>query len=814
VVNAYRRNLPFDQFTIEQLAGDLLPDANLDQKVASGFNRCLPTTSEGGAIPAEYEAIYAKDRVETMSAVWLGLTTGCASCHDHKFDPITQRDFYSLTAFFRNNTMPAMDGNVMDTPPSLFVPAVDDRERWTALQAEIAKVVAQQESRAKSAEFQTAFEHWLDTTKGLVPSRHDRHLALHLPLTDGKPIAGNRGSVGGPKEASPGDSADPEPASISGPYGPALRINELDLVVGPPVAFMREGAESFGFLLRVDDAANGTLLSCKSDEPKSAGWELLLENGKIGVHVTDGAEGRVNARGVAKAALTLGEWHHVLLVFDAASMRSRNIDVYVDGKAVANSGMSAHMPSDIVPTAPLRLGSREDASGRATAMLRGGDVWVQDLRHYRRGFLLAEAKELADIVAAHEALKVAPAMRTNAVTEVLRSTFLITADESSLALAAELERLRGEEDVLRKRGGITLVMEEKKDSAPFAHILNRGEYSQPGEKVPAATPAVLPPMAAGAPRNRLGLARWLVAPENPLTARVTVNRAWQQFFGNGIVESAGDFGVTGGRPSHPALLDWLAVEFRESGWNYRHLVRLIVTSSTYRQSAAASPRLLEQDPANRLLARGPRHRLDAEELRDQVLAASGLLVTKLGGRPVRPYQPEGIWEEIAMKESTTRFYREDIGDNLYRRSLYTFWKRIAPNPAMDILNAPSREVTCVRRDRTNTPLQALVTLNEPVFVEASRQLAERAMREGTSFNARLESISRRLIGRTFSWTERRVVRRTYDRALALYRQDITAAKTLLGVGASPVDPKLPTAELAAWTIVASQVMNLDESLTR
>jgi hypothetical protein len=814
VLNAYRRNLPFDQFTIEQIAGDLLPEATLDQNVASGFNRCLPTTSEGGAIPAEYEAIYAKDRVETVSAIWLGLTTGCASCHDHKFDPITQRDFYSLAAFFRNNTMPAMDGNVSDTPPSLFVPAVEDRERWTTLQAQIAQVTAEQESRAKSTEFETDFARWLDATKAFVPSRHDRHLALHLPLSDGKPVSSASPGAGGQAGTSPESSAAPDRTSIPGPYGPAPRINELDAVIGPPVAFLREGAESFGFLLRIDDVVSGTLLSCKSDEPKSAGWELLLEDGKIGVHVTDGAGGRVEARGVARAALTLGEWHHVLLVFDAASMRSRNIDVYVDGKAVANSGMSAHMPSDIVPSAPLRLGSREDAFGRATATLRGGDVWVQDLRHYRRGFLLAEAKELADVVAAHEALKVAPAMRTDALTKLLRAAFLVTADEPSLALAERLERLRREEDVLRRRGGVTLVMEEKKDSEPFAHILNRGEYSQPGEKVPAATPAVLPPMPAGAPRNRLGLARWLVAPENPLTARVTVNRTWQQLFGNGLVETAGDFGVTGGRPSHPALLDWLAVEFRESGWNYRQLVRLIVTSATYRQSAAASPRLLEQDPANRLLARGPRHRLDAEELRDQVLAASGLLVAKLGGRPVRPYQPEGIWEEIAMKESTTRFYRQDAGESLYRRSLYTFWKRIAPNPAMDILNAPSREVTCVRRDRTNTPLQALVTLNEPVFVEASRQLAERAMREGTSFNARLETISRRLTGRTFSWTERRVVRRTFDRALALYRRDLTAAKTLLGVGASPVDPNLPAAELAAWTIVASQVMNLDESLTR
>jgi hypothetical protein len=272
--------------------------------------------------------------------------------------------------------------------------------------------------------------------------------------------------------------------------------------------------------------------------------------------------------------------------------------------------------------------------------------------------------------------------------------------------------------------------------------------------------------------------------------------------------------VTGSRPSHPRLLDWLAVEFRESGWDYRRLVRLMVTSATYRQSAVVTPQLLERDPGNRLLARGPRYRLDAEQLRDQALAASGLLVAKVGGPPVRPYQPEGIWEEIAMKESTTRFYRPDQGGNLYRRSLYTFWKRIAPNPAMDILNAPSREVTCVRRDRTNTPLQALVTLNEPLFVEASRHLAARALREGTSVNARLDAISLRLIARTFSRAERAVVRRTLEDALTLYSRDSTAADALLAIGDSPVESDLPRTELAAWTIVASQVMNLDEALTK
>ena len=795
VVGAFHDNMPFDAFTVEQLAGDLLPNATLEQKVASGFNRCLPTTSEGGAIAAEYEAIYAKDRVETMSTVWLGLTTGCAACHDHKFDPITTKDFYALTAFFRNNTMPAMDGNVSDTRPNLFVPARGDRARWTALQAEIE--TARSALQARAGEADADFARWLQTAAGLTAQPADRTVTLQVPLV-------------GP---APGSPAAPTPPTAEGIYGPAPKISGLDLVLGGPVPFLREGAESFGLLVRLDGTPSGTLLSCLGEAAKSSGWELFLENGKVGLHVTDGGD-RVEARGVAAAALAPGVWHHVLLSFDAASMRSRTIEVFVDGKAVANSTVSAHLPVDIVPTAPLRLGARTAATGGAAALLTGGDVWVQDFRRYGRGFAVADSKPLAEVVETHAALKAPADKRTAAQKKLLRAHFLATADAPSLPLAASLDRLLAADEAIRRRGGVTLVMEEKKDSEPFAHVLTRGEYSQPGEKVSAATPGVLPPLPADAPRNRLTLARWLVDAKNPLTARVTVNRLWQGFFGTGLVESAGDFGVTGSRPSHPALLDWLAVEFRESGWNYRQLARLMVTSATYRQSAAVTPALLERDPANRLLARGPRYRLDAEEIRDQALAASGLLVAKVGGRPVRPYQPEGVWEDVAMKESTTRFYRQDAGENLYRRSLYTLWKRTALAPAMDILNAPNREVSCVRRDRTNTPLQALVTLNDPLFVEAARQLAARALHAGPAFAARLDAVSLRLLGRTFTRAERAILRRTLDDALATYGRDPAAARQLLAVGDSPPDAHWPAPELAAWTLVASQVMNLDESLTK
>ena len=795
VINAFKQNMPFDRFTIEQMAGDLLPDATVDQKVASGFNRCLPTTSEGGAIAAEYEAIYAKDRVETMSTVWLGLTTGCAACHDHKFDPISTKDFYALTAFFRNNTMPAMDGNISDTPPSMFVPAVADRARWPALQAEIAIVKKAQKDRAAHAD--ADFEQWLASAKSLAPLPAKRYVRQIWPKV---------GSVDGG-------------ATVAGPFGEAPQIDGRGQILAPPVAMTREGAESFGLLVRVSGTPSGPLLSCLEPDGKANGWELFLEEGKVGLVFTDGKSG-VSGRGVARTALAPDQWHHVFLSYDAASQRSRSIDVFVNGGAVANSGEVSRFPNDIVPTAPLRLGARAAEPGQPAVTLTGGGVWVQDVRHYSGGFLPADSKQVvsdkpgADTVAVYKAFLAAPTERTDPQKESLRTHYLATVDAASLPLAAKLDALMGEDDAIRARGGITLVMEEKKGTAPFAHVLTRGEYSQLGELVPAATPAVLPPLPADAPLNRLTLAHWLVDPKNPLTARVTVNRVWQNFFGTGLVESSGDFGVTGTRPTHPELLDWLAVDFRDSGWDYRRLVRQLVMTSTYRQSAAVSPALLERDPANVLLARGPRYRLDAEQLRDQVLAASGLLVTKLGGRPVRPYQPEGIWEEVAMKQSTTRFYKQDVGDALYRRSLYTILKRTAPPPAMDILNAPNREVSCVRRDRTNTPLQALVTLNEPLFVEASRSLATRALHAASSIDARLDFVSLNLIGRPFEKAERAIVRRTLDDALATYRRTPAAALELLDVGDSPADTKLPAPELAAWTLVASQVLNLDESLTK
>ncbi len=350
----------------------------------------------------------------------------------------------------------------------------------------------------------------------------------------------------------------------------------------------------------------------------------------------------------------------------------------------------------------------------------------------------------------------------------------------------------------------------EREAQPFAHVLFRGMYDQPRERVEPATPAALPLMPASYPRNRLGLARWLVNAENPLTARVTVNRFWQEVFGTGLVKTAEDFGSQGEPPTHPELLDWLAVEFRESGWDIKNLFRLMLTSAAYRQSAVATDEKLKADPENRLLSRGPRFRMDGEMVRDYALATSGLLNAALGGPSVKPYQPDGVWETVAMLGSNTRFYKHDSGGKLYRRSLYTFWKRSAPPASMEIFNAPTRESCTVRRERTNTPLQALVTLNDEQFVEAARALAEK----GTEVSDTISYFANRLLFRPLTAPERQILEREYRDLMVHYDSHPAEAARLLGVGAHAAPWGASAPRLAAATMLANQMMNLDEVLVK
>jgi hypothetical protein len=465
------------------------------------------------------------------------------------------------------------------------------------------------------------------------------------------------------------------------------------------------------------------------------------------------------------------------------------------------------LKSTIRATIPLKIGQRHVGE-------RLKDVALQDLRIYGKALNSAEAAQLAQTPRAQELLVIPAAKRTAKDRGELFDWYLAAMDGVTQALNSKQSALTQEEVALRSKGTTAHVMSERNEE-PVAYILFRGDYDKRRDKVKAATPGSLPPMAAELPHNRLGFAKWLLTPEQPLTARVTVNRFWQEIFGTGLVRSSGDFGVTGEVPSHPELLDWLAVEFREQGWNVKDFFKMLVTSATYRQSAGATKAALEKDPQNRLLSRGARYRLDAEMIRDYALAAGGLLSPKIGGPSVKPYQPEGVWEAVGMIGSNTRDYKRDSGEGLYRRSMYTFWKRAAPPASLDILNAPNREFCTVRRERTNTPLQALVTLNDVQFIEAARYLAQTALKDGGATDAsKIDFIARRLLARPFRAEELKVVQDSLADLQAHYKARPEEARKLITVGESRPDASLDAGTLAAWTMLVNELMNLDEVLNK
>ncbi len=531
-----------------------------------------------------------------------------------------------------------------------------------------------------------------------------------------------------------------------------------------------------------------------------------MENNRIGTHIIERYpdEGKW-IKVVAKPELTPETWHHVAITYDG-SRKAAGVKIYLDGQLRTDRDEPGKAIGGSMKTAvPMKVGSRH-----TSAALK--DVRVQDLRLYGREVNGGEVSQL--MTGGRVAWLAARGQALNpAETDELFAWWLQGNAPEYVQATQLVGKLEGEREAIRNRGTIAHIMTERPE-APEAFILNRGEYDQRRDKVGADTPASVLAYPAELPRSRLGFAKWLLLPEHPLTTRVTVNRFWQEVFGSGLVVTSGDFGVTGQLPSHPELLDWLAVEFRESGWNMKEFFRMVVLSNTYRQAAIATPQKLEVDPANQLLSRGPRFRMDAEMVRDYALAAGGIMTPDIGGPSVKPYQPEGVWEAVAMIGSNTRDYRSDKGASLYRRSMYTFWKRSAPPASMDILNAPSRETCTVRRDRTNTPLQALVSLNDPQFIEACRALATRALQAGDQVDARIDFIARRLLSRPLTNEELPIVLSSLDDLLKHYQAHPEQAAELIKVGELPVEANVPPVELAAFTMVANELMNLDEVLNK
>ncbi len=790
VVKSFNRNQPFDQFTVEQLAGDLLPNPTEEQRIATGLQRCNPTTNEGGTIVEENLANYAADRVQTMGWVYLGLTTNCAQCHDHKFDPFSQKDFYSMAAFFRNTTQGGLDGNVKDgRGPVLYLPTDADKPRWTALPAEIAKGNEQVASARKLG--LPLFEQWIATAKPAdldadIPSKG---LIARLALNEGSGIPAGTTAAGTPVTWKKDGKSGPAPTFKQGSH----------LVVGAAGDFSTKQAFSASAWARPDKLeGNGTIIG-RMDDPKGAqGWTLFHTAKNFGVYIIskwpDDALKVVTTKNPARAA-----WQHVTMTYDGSG-KAAGVKIYVDGVLAETRGEVDKLKTDTKAATPTRIGQRSQSEPFQ------GDI--QDVFLYARSLAPSEVATLSKLAPLRLMLAGKPNPKQK---EALLEYYLSNRHQPWKVATALVAKLTAEETMIRGRSPMTHVQEEKMDSPAMANILIRGAYENKGESVAAEIPSALGKLPADSPRNRLGLAKWIISDANPLTTRVTVNRMWQELFGTGLVKTSEDFGIMGSLPSHPELLDWLAIDFRANGWDVKRFYKQILMSATYRQAALNTPQKTEKDRDNALFSRGPRFRMDAEMLRDQALAVSGTLSPRMGGPGTKPYQPENIWEVVGVG---IQAYKPDSGENLYRRSLYNYWRRMAPPASLDLFNAPSREVSCVRRDRTNTPLQALVMLNDPQYVETSRILAQHTLQAGGDDVARLNAAALRLLSRPLKPAETAILTDSLGKLRAHYVAQPADAEALLKVGDSKSDEKLAKPELAAWTMVCSQLLNLDEVLNK
>lgn len=807
VIAALNRNQPFDEFTVEQFAGDLLPNPTVEQRIATGFHRCNMTTNEGGTIAEENLANYARDRVETTAWVWLGLTANCCVCHDHKFDPLTMRDFYSMSAFFRNTTQGSHDGNIKDTKPVLFLPQPADAPRYSALAGEIAGVQQARDQRRAAAG--KIIDAWQKTVAPAEIDLADLDLTAQLPLNEGKGTEVATKLFGG-KSTKLTATANLE-WRTDGKLGPApVLAGNVSFALGDVADFDRDQAFAVALWVRPAEKLNdGALLARTPVKGAAPGWELtLMQGGKVNFQLTSTAA-KNSIRAVTRQGLAKpGQWVHIAAVYDGSGA-VEGLQLYVNGNPADLNRSGTKLEATTRAPGLLTVGGRPNNANHLT----GGAL--QDVRIYGRRLAMGEVRTLSQLHLARAAAAVAVEKRNPQHKNQLATFYLENIDHPYVAAAAKLEGLEDEQKAIQARATITHVQEEKMDSPAMANVLMRGQYDKLGDQVTPAVFSTLNPLPADAPKNRLGLARWLVDAKNPLTARVTVNRYWQEVFGTGLVKTADDFGIMGEAPSHPELLDWLAVEFRESGWDVKHMFRLIVTSAAYRQAATTTSAKLAIDRENRLLSRGPRFRMDAEMIRDYVLAASGTLTTRMGGPSTKPYQPEGIWDIVGLPGGNTRDYKQDTGENLYRRSMYTFLKRMAPPPNMETFNAPAREISCLRRERTNTPLQALVTLNDPQFVEASRNVAQLVLKQSADDPKKtLDLAAKRILCRPLTSAEAKVVESGLAEMLSYYHGHKTDAEALIKVGETKSAADLDPAQLAAWTNICNTLLNMDEVLNK
>jgi len=812
VIKSFNQNKPFDQFVKEQIAGDMLPRKNLDTLVASAFLRAGISSGEGGALIEELRVNNKRERAEAFGAAFLGLTIGCAVCHDHKFDPITRQDFYRLTAFFNNLTENPSNDDRQDWPPFIRVPKDNNRaayEQILAKRSALENQIGQRRARAREL-----VAMWLTESKSRPLPVSSAGLQVRLRFDEQKGMT----FVNSAPAAQLQNVSATESPVIWGegiwlwPYMRMDTTTRLDL---PDVGDVeRNQPFTIAFWLRPElrpleskDAKqpNGVILARANAKEASRGWQLRIHHRKLAFTFTHAAPRNAATVETTEKVLVEGRWNHILASY-SGSGKAGGMKLYVDGQPQELKVIKDKLDGTVRTSAPMTFGR---VFPDADPLRQSG---FQDFRFYARELGSDEAARVPFEDYVSEIVQKPLSAWSDDEFKVVSDFYFAQRDEFTRSLTAQLPALNSELNRLSKDGDLTLVSEEGSGLA-YADMLTRGVYNARTERVRPGVPHFLPPLPAGASPDRRGLAEWTVSPTNPLTARVTVNRIWQEIFGTGIVETTEDFGVMGARPSHPELLDWLAVDFRDSGWDVKRFYQQLVLSATYRQSARATPQLVEKDPKNRLLARGPRFRMDSEMLRDTILAASGLLVEKIGGPSVKPYQPPGIWDG-SHDASNTRKYVQDHGDALYRRSLYTFWKRMATMPDMDTFDSPMRDAACTRRQRTDTPLQALVAMNEPLRLEASRRLAERVIRESSTVDARLDYLGQVLLARGWSSKEKGILESALTKFGATYSRDPAAAARLLNVGESKVDRTIPASELAAWMLVSSAALNLDSVVNK
>ncbi len=798
VVSAFNDNVPFHEFGTWQLAGDLLPAATTEQQLATAFNRNHRQTNEGGSIEEEFRTEYVADRANTAATAFLGLTMECARCHDHKYDPISHEEYYRFFSFFSSIDESGQTSHFTDAVP---VPALSLPDE--AVEGRLERIrmrIAQAEASLQAARDMAvpAYERWIrDAQPTALPGLPRKDLSAYFDFE----LLGN-GLV---------PAAYPAGAEATTVFDPVLRSGRA----GRAITFDGENGaffEGMGLFTAADpftlslwilvpryESSNVLVHRTQAAlDAGSRGYELSMEDGHLVAQLAHmWPENAV--RIISEHRVPLSEWVHVAMAYDGSS-RAEGLSLFMDGERQQVRTVRNSLRRDI---------TYEDLEVHLTMGYRFRDTGfkdgrIDDFRLYARELTDLEVRQLAGQDALTPALGAPDEHELN-----LLEFYLALYNPPYAAALEELRNARREFAEAAADVPEIMVMREMDQPRPV-HVLRRGVYDEKGDVVLPGTPEALGAFPDTLPHNRLGLARWIFSRDNPLTARVAVNRFWQRHFGTGLVSTAEDFGNQGALPSHPELLDYLAAEFIESGWDVKAMHRRIVTSATYRQSSNVSEELMELDPDNRLLARGTRLRLTAEMTRDQALAASGLLVRRLGGPPVKPYQPEGLWEEKAGIS-----YVQDTGEDLYRRSLYTFFKRTSPPPSMIAFDMSTRSHCIMRRQQTTTPMQALVLLNDPQFLEAARHLAERMLREGgASMAGRAAFAFRLLTGRGPSIEEEAVLEQLYAEQQHIFSNDESAALSLLQTGDSPFDANLPVPDLAAATTLASALLSFDEVTSR